>query len=75
MASSLVDESVQSSIVSGMSMEAAAAAGSRTRSWDQLAVNSQSSWTNAFVSPTILGAEAIGVLNRTRNNPTPVIQS
>lgn len=71
----LVDDSVQASIASGMSHEAAASSGSRVRAWDQLAVNSQSSWTNAFVSPTILGAEAIGVLNRTRNNPTPVIQS
>lgn len=72
---SIVDDAVNSQITGGMAGECAAAAGSRIRAWDQLAVNASSIFTAMFVQPTMLGAEAIGVLNRTRNNPTPVIQS
>lgn len=67
---SLVDPSVQSTVVSGMSEGAAAAANSRTRRWDQLSADAAALWNIAMTSPTIYAAEAIGMVNRQRVNPT-----
>ena len=72
---SIVDDAMRETVIGGMVNEAAAASGSRSRVYDQLAENAAALWTSALVAPTMLGAEAIGVMNRTRNNPTPVIQS
>jgi len=67
---SLVDPAVQSAIMSGMSNHAAASEASRTRRWDQHSADSSALWTIAMTAPTIYSAEAIGMLNRTRVNPT-----
>lgn len=65
MAASLVDDGVQSSIITGLSQEAVAASSSRTRRWDQLSQDTASMWAVALTSPTIMAAQGIRMLNGT----------
>ena len=60
-----VDDSVQSTIMTGLSGEATGASQSRVRRWDQLAADSASLWTVALTSPTIFAAQGIRMLNGT----------
>ncbi len=62
---SLVDEGVQSSIITGLSQEAVAASSSRTRRWDQLSEDSASMWAVALTSPTVFASQGIRMLNGT----------
>jgi hypothetical protein len=65
MAESLVDNGVQSSIITGLSQESVAASSSRTRRWDQLSEDSASMWAVALTSPTIFASQGIRMLNGT----------
>lgn len=62
---SIVDDGVQSTIVTGLSQESAGASTSRVRRWDQLAADSASLWTVALTSPTVAAAQGIRMLNGT----------
>lgn len=66
---SLVDDVVQSTIVSGLSSEAAGSSTSRVRRWDQLAADSASMWAVALTSPTVFAAQGIRMLNGTPSTP------
>lgn len=65
----LVDDGVQSSIITGLSQEAIAASTSRTRRWDQLSQDSASMWAVALTSPTVFAAQGIRMLNGTPTAP------
>lgn len=65
MATTLVDEGVQSSIITGLSQEAVAASSSRTRRWDQLSQDSASMWAVYLTSPTVMAGQGIRMLNGT----------
>lgn len=56
---SLVDDSVQSTIVSTLSMEAGGAGATRVRRWDQLAADAASMWAVHLTTPTQSGALAL----------------
>lgn len=61
----MVDEGVQSTIMTGAAQEAQGASTSRVRRWDQLAADSGALWTVAMTSPTIFAAQSIRMLNGT----------
>lgn len=56
---SLVDDSVQSTIVTGMSKSAAAAVDRRVGSFDALATGATAMWQIALTSPTVFAAQGI----------------
>lgn len=74
---SQADETVQATIITGLSGEFAGAAAMRVRRMDQLAEDAASMWSVAMTSPTVLAAQGIRTLTesgsgRTRaetNNP------
>jgi hypothetical protein len=68
MADTLVDVGVQSTIITGLSQETAAASSSRTRRWDQLSEDSASMWAVALTSPTVFAAQGVRMLNGTPGN-------
>lgn len=51
-----VDDAVVSAVMGGMTRAEAAAADSRIRSWDHLAVGTGAMWTQYLASPSILAA-------------------
>ena len=62
MAATLVDEGVQSTIITGLSQEAVAASSSRTRRWDQLSEDSASMWAVYMTSPNVMTGQGIRML-------------
>lgn len=65
---SAVDDSVQSTVLTGMSAEVSGASARRSGRFDQLAADSGALWTVAMTSPTIYGAQSIRMLNGTPGN-------
>lgn len=65
---SVVDDGVQSTIITGMSGEMSGASARRSARFDQLAADSGALWTVAMTSPTIYGAQSIRMLNGTPGN-------
>lgn len=65
---SMVDETVQSTIITGMSGEMSGASARRSARFDQLSADSGALWTVAMTSPTIYGAQSIRMLNGTPGN-------
>jgi hypothetical protein len=68
-AESLADPSVMASIMTGMATEAAAATGSRTRRFDQLAEDAASMWAVALTSPTVLAGMGFRVAQQSAGWP------
>jgi hypothetical protein len=66
---SLVDEGVQSSIITGLSQESVGASSSRLRRWDHLTQDAASLWSVAMTSPTIFASQGIRMLNGTPGTP------
>lgn len=60
-----VDPVLQSTIVSGMSGEAAGASASRVRGWDLTVMSVASMWQIYFTSPSVMTGQGIRMLNGT----------
>lgn len=56
---SLVDEAVQSTVLTGMSKSAAASVDRRIGSFDALATGATAMWQIALTSPTVFAAQGI----------------
>ena len=65
----VVDDAVQSSALSGMSAEVAAASTRRTMRADQLAADAGSMWAVALTSPTISAAMGFRVAQQSGGYP------
>lgn len=64
----VLDDGVLQALNTGMAKEASAAADTRTRAWDNIAMAVATAQTNYVSAPSVMAAQGIRMLNGTPGN-------